>query len=148
MNVRGLRAVCLVVLMSACAVACDDGGAASETSNPILESLPGSRWFLEFGTLGDEQLVPEQRYPITLEFAEDAAFGSDGCNSYGSTLEMDTATQTLEFIDMAQTARGCEPEPEVAEPYLSALVLVDAYRIDGRYLVLSGPGVELRFVPR
>ena len=87
------------------------------------------------------------RHPITLKIDGATIAGNAGCNHYGGKIEM--RGSTIRLVDVAQTAMACADERAMAAEgrYTTGLRVVDAAARDGDALILSGPGVELRFLP-
>jgi heat shock protein HslJ len=166
LDVRAVELGCDVVVMNQ---AIADATAGIESDDPLvavfLESVRGGivapvvavhgEWILESGSLAAEELTPLADHPITLVLGGDAASGYAGCNGYfyPATLADGiwtwgeaTATITeLSCIDEDGNERTDVMGVEVA--FTSALEQVAAYELtndDG--LVLTGDGVELRFV--
>lgn len=119
--------------MSAC-----DGNA--ESPDPSPTEIPDGDWVLIEGI----DTVPG--FPITLSIDGTAASGRAACNSYFGTVSVDGTT--VSFGEMGQTLMGCEPPVQNAETaFLTALMTVEGFTINGDRLTLFGPGVDLRFDP-
>lgn len=133
-------AVFLVVLLAACG-----GAGAPSASQPASAAIDGS-WELTEGQ-GPQGPIPvaaEHRITLTVRGAE--VGGTAACNSYGGRLVIREGRVRIE--ELAMTAMGCEPAAMAAESaYTAALTAVTALATEDDALVLSGPGVELRFDP-
>ncbi|MGH2416980.1 MAG: META domain-containing protein [Candidatus Limnocylindria bacterium] len=132
-------ALALVLLLAAC------GGAGAPSPDPSGEPFdPQGSWRLASGDADGAEVPIVDDHPITLTIEGSQIGGTAACNSYGGRLTMTGGR--LEIGDLAMTAMGCEEPIMAAESaYMAALGAVDAIAADGEQLVLSGPGVELRF---
>jgi heat shock protein HslJ len=103
-------------------------------------------WQLASGTaLGAELLLPAGT-TATLALSRGQASGVAFCNRFSASYELDGSS--FEISDIGSTEIGCEPDVMAAEStYLAALDVVDTAVLDGADLLLTGPGVELRFGP-
>lgn len=103
-------------------------------------------WQLASGTaLGAELLLPTGT-TATLALSGGKANGAAFCNRFFASYEQDGPS--FEISDIGSTEMGCEPDVMAAEStYLAALDVVDTAVLDGADLLLTGPGVELRFGP-
>lgn len=127
-------------------VACGPGPGPSPTPSGGVAPVDATgTWRLEAGTTDGVAipLVPE--YPVTLIVKGSQIGGTSACNGYGAELVVENGRTVVGA--MSSTAMGCEPEVMASEmAYTAALARVDAATMDGEALVLSGPGVSLRFV--
>jgi heat shock protein HslJ len=134
--IRAAFAVCLVILVAACADPVGAGG-GDPTAVP---------WELEAGTIDGSELILLDGFPITLNLTEDSASGSAACNGYGALVSM--TEREIIFSEIISTAMACSPE-EVMESetrYLEALPRVDTFEGTQDHLTLTGDGVELDFI--
>ncbi|MDJ0952293.1 MAG: META domain-containing protein [Acidimicrobiia bacterium] len=139
-----------------------------ESDDPIvrvfLESVRGGvvapilpthgDWLLESGTVGAGTLAPLPDHPITLTIEHDSVDGFAGCNGYFYPvrladglwvwLEGATTLTELECVDALGDEQTDVRNVEIT--YIRAFELVAAYALVGDELVLSGDGVELRYV--
>jgi len=139
-----------------------------ETDDPLvqvfLESLQGGivapllptdgDWVLESAAIGGGTLALLEGEPITLRIEHGSVSGFSGCNGYFYPVNLadgiwewgdGTATTTeLLCVDEAGEERTDVAATEAG--YIRAFELVAAYRLDGDSLVLTGDGVELRYV--
>lgn len=82
----------------------------------------------------------------TMTVADGTIGGSGYCNEYGTGYRLDG--DRIELDGVGGTERGCAPELMAADTvYFEALASVDTVASRDGYLVLTGPGVELRFRP-
>jgi heat shock protein HslJ len=134
-DVRSAVVLAALLLLAACG---DRGG---ETSAPVR-----GEWQLAEGTADGAALLLPPGIGATLVLEDGEATGRSFCNHYMATYASDG--QALTFDGIGGTEMGCEPDVMAAESaYLRALGAVRHARVDGEGLVLSGDGVELRFVP-
>jgi heat shock protein HslJ len=72
--------------------------------------------------------------------------GTSACNQYGGQFILDGSE--ISIGDLYSTMMMCTPEVMAVEiPYTAALSAVDTVVMDGDELVMTGPGIELRFAP-
>ena len=140
-----LLAAVLALALTAC------GGTAPESA---LGAAVGE-WRLVEGTVpsGALVLVPAAA-DVTLVLDADPgasdggvlAGGSSGCNQY-ATRFVPSPDGAIAVAEVAGTLMAClEPEVTALEAgYLEGLARITTLEVDGDRLVLSGPGVELRF---
>lgn len=131
----------VLLLAGALALAgCGTGSAPSDGADITGE------WQLASGTtLGAELLLPPGT-TATLALSGGEANGVAFCNRFSASYELDGSS--FEISDIGSTEIGCEPAVMAAEStYLAALDVVDTAVLDGDDLLLTGPGVELRFGP-
>ena len=84
--------------------------------------------------------------PVTLNITGTELGGTSACNSYGGQFVLDGAS--ISVGDLMSTLMMCAPEAMAVEvPYMAALREVDTVAFDGDELVLTGPGIELRYSP-
>lgn len=131
--------------------ACGPASGQSPTG-PAAPSVPTgpldatSIWRLEAGTTDGIAVPLLPDYPVTLIVEGSRIGGTSACNGYGAALVVENGRTIVG--EMGSTAMACEPEVMASEmAYTAALARVDAATMDGDALVLSGPGVSLRFVP-
>jgi heat shock protein HslJ len=129
----------LALLLVAC------GSAGAPPPSPSGDAFdPQGSWELTSGTADGTDLPILDDHPISLTIDGSQIGGSAACNGYGGRLTVTDGR--LEIRDMAMTAMGCEEPAMTAEAaYTAALAAVDSIGGDGGELVLTGPGVELRF---
>lgn len=136
MNRRAITALALVLALTAaaCATEVDSG-----------ESVLAGSWQLESGTLHDAPIPQVSGYRITFTSEGSTFTGTAACNRYGGLFGVEAFAMTVQ--ELVVTEMACEPAVmESEQAYLTALNLVDlAGREDGA-LVLTGRGVELRFI--
>lgn len=134
---RWIAATAVLVMLAGCATSEPTDTGPEDGSEP--EALAGTEWVLAEG-------VPVVAgYPITLRVEDGEVRGTAACNTYSATVVI--TGDALEIGDIAVTEMGC-PEPGVHDSeaaYLGALQAVERYEHEAGRLLLSGPGVELRF---
>jgi heat shock protein HslJ len=129
-----MRTILAVVVFLA---ACSSPGATPTPAGEL--DLEGS-WELTGGT--DVPIVDD--FPITLAFTGSEFSGVSACNQYGGRVSV--AGGDFSMGELFMTDMGCEAHVLAAEQaYHAALLEVDRVAREGDALVLSGPGVELRF---
>lgn len=93
--------------------------------------LGGTAWIL--AELPGEALVEPGN--VTLQFAEDRASGSDGCNRFSGGFQ--SGAQKLQFAQLVATQMACAPAVMAqASAVTRALGATRSYRIDGERLQL------------
>lgn len=113
---------------------------------PVVQDVDAvGDWQLEAGVLDGRPLPLLVQHPVTMLVEPDRVSGTAACNHYGAQLQQ--AGASFRLAELGGTAMGCEPAVmDLETAVLRALGRVTtAARVDGR-LLLSGPGVELRFV--
>jgi len=149
MSIRivGSLAIALLVV-----VACGPASGPSPSPSPSGPVAPVDPldatgvWRLESGTTDGVAVPLLPAYPVTLIVQGSRVGGTSACNGYGAELVVENGRTVVG--GMGSTAMACEPEVMASEmAYTAALARVDAATMDGDALVLSGPGVSLRFVP-
>lgn len=139
------RPVLAIVLLVVIACGPASGPLPTPSSPPAPLDASGT-WRLEAGAVDGVAvpLVPE--YPVTLIVDGSQVGGTSACNGYGAELVVENGRTVVGGI--GGTAMLCQPEVMASElAYTAALERVDAATMDGAALVLSGPGVSLRFLP-
>lgn len=111
--------------------------------------LPPTRlfggWQLESGTLDGRAIPAAGVRPVILRVYQDHVGGRAQCNQYGGALSLEGGE--FKVTGVGGTAIGCGPDVDASEAaYLTALGRIDRANVDGRALILSGPGAELRYV--
>lgn len=136
-----------IALLALAAVAC----------GPAADAVPTAAlgpWSLVGGAVPSGPLVAVASAEVTLVLEADpgagdggvVAGGSSGCNQYGTRF-VPSAAGRVEVGDVASTLMACaDPRVTALEAgFLEGLAVVTTVEVDGDRLVLSGPGVELRF---
>jgi heat shock protein HslJ len=130
---RILILTAFLALTSACSA--ESGGAGMD--------ITGS-WELVNGSVDGEAIPLIDSSPVTLDVTDIGIGGTSACNSYAADMVLDGAEISLG--DLESTLMMCTPEVMAVEvPYTAALAQVNAVSFDGDTLVLTGPGVKLRF---
>jgi heat shock protein HslJ len=145
-----------------------DATAGIESDNPVvatfLESVRGGivapilpaygKWLLQAGTVAGESFSPVENHPITLVLERNAASGYGGCNGYFFPISLAGGSWSWGEGTGNVTEQECQAENEdvlgrvknAETTYLRALRMVSGYDLTDGDLVLTGDGVELRFV--
>jgi heat shock protein HslJ len=122
------------------------GGAWSPTtpSDPPAAVDPAGQWQLVAGSVDGQQLVLPPDVLVTLVVEGSGVSGRSACNQYFGEFTIVDGRVTLGGL--GGTEMACEEPIMVLEAaYLAGLAKVDAARMDGEALVLTGPDVELSF---
>ena len=148
MRIRIVMSLAIVLLVT---VACGSasGPSPSNQVGPTAPAAPidaSGTWRLEAGTNNDVAVPLMPAYRVTLIVEGSRIGGTSACNDYGAELVVENGRTIVG--QMSSTTMACEPDVMASEiAYTAALARVDAATMDGDALVLSGPGVSLRFVP-
>jgi len=168
LNLRGEELDARIVELDCDAVAINqaivDATKGIESDDPIaaalLESVRGGivspilptygEWQLVSGAVAGEPLSPDPDHPITLIVERNAASGFAGCNGYYYPASFVDGVWSWPEGTPTTTELACEDaNGEVAateQAYLAGLRMVAGYELIDATLVLTGDGVELRFV--
>jgi heat shock protein HslJ len=131
--VRWIAVVAALAILSACALLPGAIGAALD-----------GEWRLISGTQAGQPVPIVAGSRITLRVDGGTVGGSAACNTYSGTLEIHGTTIAISALSMTEMA--CQEDLMASEAaYLAALPRVTAAARSGDSLVLSGPGVELRY---
>jgi heat shock protein HslJ len=135
-----IAAVALLLLVAAC-------GGTSLTSGPsetpaVVDAA--GEWQLVAGSVDGRTLLLIDDAPITFVVEGSGVSGRSGCNQYFGEFTLVDGTLTLGGLGGTEMACD-EPVMSLESAYLGALAMVNAARMDGDALVLTGPAVELRF---
>lgn len=118
-------------------------GCASATTDEI--DMTGN-WQLVSGSVDGQAIPLIDGSPVTLNVTGTEIGGTSACNSYGGQFILDGSS--ISTGDLVTTLMMCTPDVmEVEIPYTAALPEVDTVAFDGDQLVMTGPGIELRFSP-
>jgi heat shock protein HslJ len=119
-------------------------GAPSAGGSPADDAV--GEWELVSGTASGRPLPQPAGSRATLTLDGSQAGGTSFCNHYSATYRGNGGA--IEFDAIGGTEMGCAPEVMEAEyAYSAALAEVDTVVVEAVDLVLTGPGVELRFRP-
>jgi heat shock protein HslJ len=103
-------------------------------------------WQLVSGSVDGQAIPLIDGSPVTLNVTGTEIGGTSACNSYGGQFVLDGSS--ISIGDLSTTMMMCTPEVmDVEIPYTAALSEVDTVAVDGDQLVLTGPGIEMRFAP-
>lgn len=133
-----MNRISLLIVLLAVATACASGEALPEEID-----ITGN-WQLSSGSFDGEAIPLVEGSPVTLNVTGTELGGTSACNSYGAQFVLDGAS--IAVGDLVTTLMMCAPEAMAVEaPYTAALRAVDTVAFDGDELVLTGPGIELRY---
>lgn len=129
-----MRALILMFLLAGCSLL------TSGTS----ASLDGD-WRLQAGTDQGQPVPTVAGSPINLKIDGTQAGGTAACNHYGGQIRV--SGSDVSFSEIFQTEMACIDDKVMASEaaYMTALLKITTAERSGNALVLSGPGVELRF---
>lgn len=134
-----IAALAALLVLAAC-------GASSPASpsGAAVPIDPSGEWLLVEGTVGGQPLALRDDAPITFSVDGSHVSGRSACNQYFG--EFAVVDGTVRLSGLGGTEMACEaPIMALESAYLGALAAVVSARMDGETLVLTGPGVELRF---
>ena len=130
-----MKALILAFLLSGCSL----------PSHGAPASLDGE-WLLQAGTNQGQPVPIVAGSRITLNIDGTQVGGSAACNSYGGTIQVSGSSVAISALSMTEMA--CQQDLMASEAaYLAALPRVTTVALSGKTLVLSGPAVELRYMP-
>lgn len=111
---------------------------------PAISSTVDGDWQLVAGQVDGSDLELQGPHRITMGIDGDEVGGVSACNSYGGEVRVDG--EQIDFGQLWVTEMACSPPTimELETTYLTALQRVDHVTGD-EDLVLTGPGVELRY---
>lgn len=122
-----VAAAAALIALSAC-------GSDEETGAADPAALEGTAWVLSDGIDVDGQLAAP-----SVSFEQGRIGGSDGCNLFGASYEVNGSE--LKIGEVTSTAMACE----IGEEFMDVLEGAPEWRLDGEELVLESDGDELRF---
>lgn len=141
-----------------------DATSGIESDNPavvaLLESLRGGlavsldpafgEWALRSGAVAEVAIETVPEHPIVLMVDAVAASGFGGCNGFYYPIVLEEGTwswdqEAASVTDNLCTDAEMQEVKTVEAAFLAALENVDTYSVQDDMLVLTGPGVELRF---
>ena len=114
----------------------------------FADSVEGD-WLLVTGTADGAAVPILESHPITMTLGAGRISGIAACNTYGGEYEL--SGSSFEITEgLAVTEMACQPEEAMTSEraFLDAISVVDNVALDNDGLILSGPGVELRFEVR
>ncbi|HUP14733.1 MAG TPA: META domain-containing protein [Acidimicrobiia bacterium] len=133
-----MRRIILLIALFSVVTAC-----ASATEDEI--DITGN-WQLSSGSVDGQAIPLIDSSPVTLNVTGTEIGGTSACNSYGGRFILDGSS--ISIGDLMTTLMTCTPDVmDVEIPYTAALAEVDTVAIDSDQLVMTGPGIELRFSP-
>jgi heat shock protein HslJ len=106
--------------------------------------LTGTVWVLEAITAADTVQSVLAGTRVTLEFTDERAFGSTGCNHYGASYSMAEGGISLGVMEV--TLQDCGADIMAQETaYLTALDSAESFTLEGGALVIHSPDGGLVF---
>lgn len=135
-----LAAVVVATLLAAC----------GSTEPGAGGSLTGVTWQLTGGTVDGAPLDPIASAPATLTFDREGRVGGvAACNQYGGAVTVDGSDVSFpQGFDQTEMACLDAGVMELESAFLGALARVNGLTAGADTLVMTGPGVELRFEPQ
>ena len=111
----------------------------------LAAALTGD-WELVQATMDGEALPLVDSAPITLTATPSGFSGNAACNSYSADVTVDGDVLSLDH--MAVTRMACDEARMTVEGlYVTALEQITGFTAETDGLLLTGPGVELRYRP-
>lgn len=139
-----LRSVTAALAALLLVAACGGASVTTTSSEPPAAVDPSGAWQLVDGTVDGQALLLPPDVPVTLVVEGSGVSGRSACNQYFGEFTIVDGKVTLGGL--GGTEMACEePIMTLEAAYLGGLAKVDSARTDGESLVLTGPGVELRF---
>ncbi|WP_108667331.1 META domain-containing protein [Euzebya rosea] len=133
------------------AAAADTATADTAAEDPAAEDLVGDarqaigQWILLDGTVDGESIALPDGERITMEVTRTQVVGAAACNQYSATASVSGDEMTIG--SPTSTRMMCAEDIMSAETaYLAGLQRVTSLDSEGEELVLTGDGVQLRFV--
>ena len=124
--------------------ACAGSTVTTVPSEPPTALNPAGAWQLTAGTVDGQPLSLVADAPVTFVVDGSNVSGRSACNQYFGQVALVDGRVTLGGL--GGTEMACEePIMTLEGAYLAGLAKVDAARMVGQALVLTGPGTELRF---
>ena len=151
---RSLRPVLALAAAASMALAACTGAGSSPTAEPSerVASVPfeGTEWQLTeyVGEAGGVVRIPAA-VTVTARFADQAVYGSGGCNRYRGSYTVDG--DAIEIFEVAATAMACGGPAGPVEPaYLQILPLMTTFAVTGDALEMTNESgtILLRYVVR
>jgi heat shock protein HslJ len=130
----------IVVLALAMTIA-----ACGEEQPPGADPFGDTTWQLTSGTVDGTAIVLIDGYPITFQVDNGQVGGRSACNSYGGEITIENGVIVLGPVHMTEMWCGDEAVMDLEAAYLAALARVSGAALEADQLLLTGPGVELRF---
>jgi heat shock protein HslJ len=124
--------------------ACGDASVSTRPSEPPQALDPTGAWQLTAGTVDGQPLALVADAPVTFVVDGSNVSGRSACNQYFGQFALVDGRVTLGGLGGTEMACD-EPIMRLEGAYLAGLAKVDAARMDGEALVLTGRGTELRF---
>ena len=133
-----LSMAAVVLILTAC------GQPDPSPSSAPNDGDPQGTWELVEGVVTGLPVPILDGHRITLTIEGSNIGGTAACNTYGGRLAV--VGGRLRIQDLLQTMMGCDgPAMDAELLYMGGLVDVDSISLDGDELLLTGPGVDLRF---
>ena len=132
-----------VVLAFVSIAACAGGDSVSP------EPLDGTTWEMTAVRAGESLEAANPTSIVTVEFADDVAFGFDGCNRFQAAFSTDG--QSIAFGEPSRTGHACEAhdfEPQ-GDIFIAAVEAAQRYAVSDQGLQLTAASGEIlvRFRP-
>ncbi|MCS6883463.1 MAG: META domain-containing protein [Oscillochloridaceae bacterium] len=128
-----------VILAMATALALTACGVGTMTTTATESPLGGTSWLLE--SLNGAPPLPDTQ--VTLNFEADGFAGTDGCNQYRGSYQVNGERITIKD-SIASTMMACpEPIMQQATAYYEALKQAASFKVDGQQLTLLSESGEV-----
>ncbi len=129
----------LSLLLTLLVVAC--GEEQPSGADPFGDTI----WQLDSGTVDGDALVLITGRPITFSVDNAQIAGNFACNWYGGPITIEDGAIAIGPTSMTEMACSEDGAMELEAAYLAALGRVTGVALEGKELVLTSDGVELRF---
>lgn len=120
--------------------------ACGEEQPPGADPFGSTVWQLVSGTADGTALVLVDGHLVTLVVENGAVGGTSACNSYGGDITIENGVVTIGPTFMTEMYCVEDGVMDLEAAYHVALNRINKVALDGDELVLTGTGVELRFV--
>lgn len=133
---------CIALGLTCLLASCGDPD-LNATASP-LPAAPSGSWELVAGSVDGSVIEDSAGNAVTLVIDGPSIAGLAPCNRYFGSWTV--SAEGVEVDQIATTRMGCAmPIMAAEELYIRALESVDHFSVELNELLLSGPGVELRF---
>lgn len=131
------------------APATEGTGSGGDEATELVARLEGTSWVLVEGTGPDGPLALVEDWPVTMTITEATISGTAACNGYGADVTIGN-DGGFTVGNLGSEDALCEPSAvmDAESAFLAAIFRVTTVDLAGDGdLVVSGPGVDLRFEP-
>jgi heat shock protein HslJ len=125
----------LSLAVAGCAATEQAGAPSSEPAKPSVQLLETYWKLVELNGQPVPKLEREPHLILKSEGGRVTGFG--GCNGFGGTYTLDTATSRVRFSEMISTMMACADGMELEQGFLKVLATADNYSLSGDRLSLN-----------